>query len=91
MYYVGTCSCCGQGLLGIRICCDDETGLILCDECEAIWLHPSCPGSPLFPQPPDSACPRCHRPIWDPPAHWATQPEIDRLDWNDYVQGDWET
>jgi hypothetical protein len=76
--------------LGIRICCEDEIGLILCEECEAIWLHPTCPGSPLFPQQPDSACPRCNRPIWQLPAHWATQAEVDRLDWNEYVLGDWE-
>lgn len=90
MYYVGTCRCCEQGLLGIRICCEDEIGLILCEECEAIWLHPTCPGSPLFPQQPDSACPRCNRPIWEAPAHWATQAEVDRLDWNEYVLSDWE-
>ncbi len=90
MHYVGTCRCCGQGLLGIRICCEDEIGLILCEECEAIWLEPTCTGTPLFPQQPDSCCPRCGRSLWQPPSHWASGDEVDRLGWAEYVLGDWE-
>jgi hypothetical protein len=40
MHYVGSCPCCGQGLLGIRICCEQGMGLVVCEECEAIWVHP---------------------------------------------------
>jgi hypothetical protein len=91
VYFVGTCRCCGQGLLGIRICCEDQIGLVLCEECDAIWLEPTCAGDPLFPGQPESTCPRCGRPIWHPPAHWASQDEVDRLDWTEYVLGDWES
>jgi hypothetical protein len=36
---------------------------------------------------PRLSLPRCNRPIWHPTAHWATQAEIDRLDWNECVVG----
>jgi hypothetical protein len=90
VYYVGTCRVCWQGLLGVRICCDDRIGLVLCEECEAIWLEPACTGAPLFPSPPDSRCPRCGRPLWEPPSHWASHDELDRLDWTCFVLGEWD-
>lgn len=89
MYYVGICRVCGQGLLGVRICCDDQIGLVVCEECEAIWLEPSCTGPPLFAESADSLCPRCGRPLWEPPSHWATLDEVERLSWLDAVRGQW--
>jgi hypothetical protein len=87
VYYLGNCRCCQQGLLGIRICCDDEIGLVVCDECEAIWLEPECTGDPLTPAQPDSRCPRCQRPIWQRPGHWASWAEVERLGWEGVIQG----
>jgi hypothetical protein len=91
MHYIGSCRCCGQGLLGIRICCEDGMGLVVCEECEAIWLHPTCSGEPLFPRPPGGLCPRCGQSLWSLPAHWASLDEIDRLGWQEYIQGDWDS
>lgn len=88
MFYVGNCPCCDQGLLGIRICCEDEIGLIVCDECEAIWLEPARCTPAIFTEQPDSRCPRCDRPIWQPPSHWAAADEVERLGWQREVVGE---
>ena len=87
MYFVGFCHVCGQGLLGIRVCCEPDA-LIVCDECEAVWTSPECGEPPLYPDPEGSLCPRCHKPLWDLPAHWASREEIAALAWSDAVMGE---
>ena len=88
MYYVAACPACGQGLLGIRICCGGPSGLIVCDECEATWFDPARESGPYFPAQPESGCPRCGQPLWAPPSHWASAAEIEQLGWLEFVVGD---
>ena len=90
MFSVGSCSRCQQGLLGVRICCPDEIGLVVCDECEAIWLDAECTGPPLYPDSPGSLCPRCGQDLWQSASHWATAEEVDRLGWARFVQDAWD-
>ena len=76
MYYVGICSFCEQGALGIRICSSEAHALILCDECDALWKSTDLTQKPVFPKQPDLPCPCCSGNLMLPPAHWASFGEI---------------
>ncbi len=91
------CPICGGGLCGIRICgltpADSESqqrgdsihGLVVCDECEAIWLDPDVKSDHVYPNPADSACPICCQPLWGPNSRWATEDDVRALGWSDAV------
>lgn len=88
MYYVGTCPFCEQGSLGIRICSKAEDVVILCDECDALWLSADLTKKPAFPEQPDLPCPYCQGNLTDPPAHWASFGEIYQRGWIASVKGE---
>lgn len=86
MYYVGICSQCEQGLLGIRVC-DDQT-LVLCDECDALWLGPPVDDAPPAVLTADPFCPGCGESLWGEQAHWADREEIEAAGWWRFVAGE---
>lgn len=88
MYYVGTCSVCEQGNLGIRICSKEADALILCDECDALWLSTDLTDLPLFLEQPNLPCPCCPGNLTDSSAHWASFREIYKKGWIDAVKGE---
>ena len=90
MNYVGFCPVCGTGPLGIRICGGQGDAVILCDECDAVWLEPQCGELPFFPEQPDLPCPLCAGTLRHEPAHWASHEEVDRLGWQHAVIGEGE-
>ena len=67
-------------------------GLILCDECEAMWRNPQLSGSHQYPDHEQPVCPRCQISLWEK-SHWASSDEIARLDWSQHVDHDldWQT
>lgn len=77
MYDVGPCPICGQGLLGVRICCGEP--VILCDECDAAWTSPAL--IERLSTTADPACPTCGRSLWGLQARWATREEIEAAGW----------
>ncbi|TWU45402.1 hypothetical protein Q31b_05740 [Novipirellula aureliae] len=84
------CPICGGGLCGVRICGLDETtphphGLIVCDECEAIWLEPDISSPYQYPDADDSRCPICSQPLWGNQSHWANEKEVEQLGWKGYI------
>ena len=88
MYYVGTCPFCEQGNLGIRICSKESDVVILCDECDAVWLSTNLESKPLFPEQPLLPCPFCQGNLSEHPAHWANFEEIYMNDWIHSIKGE---
>ncbi len=87
-FSVGQCPICGDGLCGIRIYHADSPrayGLVICDECEALWTEPNLSLKPVFPgvfADSDMACsPVDGWPLWDGSSHWADLQECARLGW----------
>ncbi len=88
------CPICGGGLCGIRICGlsslpqaaarrgDSIHGLIVCDECEAIWLEPNISSDHAYPDPTNSICPICSQPLWGDNSRWANREDIAALGWS---------
>ena len=81
MYSIGECEICGTGPLGIRVCGRCGEVVILCDECDAIWIDGQISGKPVFFEDPDLPCPGCSDSLWEPPAHWASLEEIEATEW----------
>ena len=90
------CPICGGGLCGIRICGVDAEGaaqrfaktgsdaahaLVICDECEAIWLEPDLTTAHQYPAIEDARCPICSQLLWGKTSHWADLKEIETLGW----------
>jgi len=98
---IGPCPICGGGLCGIRICglptpnqvignADIDTttgphGLIVCDECEAIWLDPDKNVDHQYTDPEDPRCPICRDSLWNGNNHWANTAEVHFIGWSDAV------
>jgi hypothetical protein len=81
---IGVCPICGDGLCGIRTYesgHDSTYGLIVCDECDAIWTEPDLSAKPHFPDTEDERSPVDGQPIWGPTSHWADLNECARLGW----------
>ena len=83
------CPICGGGLCGIRICCEPESngenetlprGLIVCDECEAVWLEPDTSSEHLYLDAINPTCPMCQKSFWEN-SHWANTKEVEALGW----------
>ncbi len=89
------CPICGGGLCGIRVCGLQEEpesqdpspvhGLIVCDECEAIWVQPDTTSDHQYPNAVDARCPICNDPLWGKNSRWAVQADVDALSWQDAV------
>ncbi len=67
---------------------DSAHGLIICDECEAIWLEPDVSSDHQYPCPEDAACPICSRPLWGPNSRWADLADIETIGWASAVNHD---
>ena len=96
------CPICGGGLCGIRICgvpprepgtflenaYENAHGLILCDECEAIWLDPDVTTDHQYPDAEDGACPVCSASLWGENSRWAGAADIEALGWTAAINHD---
>ena len=63
-------------------------GLIVCDECEAIWLAPDVTTDHQYPDSENAECPICSAPLWGEQSRWANLDEIEALDWIGVVNHD---
>ncbi|TWU18183.1 hypothetical protein Poly21_03380 [Allorhodopirellula heiligendammensis] len=86
-FCVGECPLCKGGLCTVRAYLNDQAqlsyGLILCDECEAIWLQPDTNGVHLYSDPERPLSPVSGQPLFDS-AHsrWANHDDINALGWS---------
>lgn len=93
---VSRCPVCEQGLCGVRLCAGShfrpqespEHALVICDECEAIWLGPDVAGRPLYSDPEHARCPICDSSIWSGSSRWADAAEIKKLGWWNRIDRD---
>ncbi len=103
---VAACPICGGGLCGIRICgldrggaehrlarygYDGIHGLVVCDECDAIWLEPDVNSEHQYPSVVDARCPLCDEPLWGPQSRWAEAGDVKKLRWESAVDTSLET
>lgn len=63
----------------------NQHGLVVCDECEAIWLSPDTETDHIYPDPENARCPICHDALWGQSSHWASMSEISELGWDHTV------
>ncbi|QDT12061.1 hypothetical protein [Planctomycetes bacterium K23_9] len=96
------CPICGGGLCGVRICgiqpqsenvavqnqYDTAHGLIVCDECEAIWLEPDVSTDHVYPDCENAACPICNASLWGENSRWANADDIEALGWTAAINHD---
>jgi hypothetical protein len=87
MFFVDEGPICEGGLRGFRTCAQGHV-VVLCDECEAMWIGPAGSG-PLFGAPHAVCCPECGSNLFDSPAHWSDTQEIAAAGWQDFVAGTW--
>lgn len=72
------CSACGMDLLGFRICVgDDESIIIMCEECNSIWIDPDLKDGPYASTFPDWLCPDGERTMASPKSYWATKDQLE--------------
>ncbi|TWU56506.1 hypothetical protein Poly51_24170 [Rubripirellula tenax] len=63
-------------------------GLIVCDECEAIWLEPDVNTAHQYPNIEDAKCPICQEALWGPQSRWADATDVETLEWEYAVNPD---
>jgi hypothetical protein len=87
MYSLGSeCPFCRGGVLGIRVCVGtDESLAVMCDECDAVWLHPELSDEPYFPEAHDYLCPDGSRTLASPKSYWANKKQIEAVGWWKYI------
>jgi hypothetical protein len=81
MHYVGFCRLCGTGPLGLRACGGCGELVVLCDECDAMWLDANFSARPQFGSQDDLPCPYCATSLLRPPSCWASQARIAKVAW----------
>jgi uncharacterized paraquat-inducible protein A len=80
IHSIGFCPICGGGICGVRICgTESPHGLIVCDECEAIWLKPDLDSQHQYPSAEDARCPICNESLWGPNSRWANDEDLKSL------------
>lgn len=84
LHSVDVCPVCGCGLCGIRICgfgTDQAHGLIVCDECEALWVEPDTCTPHVFRDAENPCCPICGEALWGEQSRWANRDDLVQLGW----------
>lgn len=84
------CPICGGGSIGFRRCGGITKLVLMCDECDAVWLEPTetSAASALFPEGPDFRVPGCTFTVGGTGARWATWDEVAAAGWKEYVKGE---
>ena len=92
MFYIDKgCPACRAGLLGFLKCSDDQTIVLVCDECDAVWLNATdiSVDAAVFPDSPDDVLAGLGCSIASPHARWATRDEIQRAGLESLIAGEW--
>lgn len=82
MHYIGFCRICGTGPLGLRECGGCGEIVVMCDECDAVWIDGNLQAQPLLAgETGRLPCPYCDTSLLDKPSRWASQSKIDKVAW----------
>jgi hypothetical protein len=90
MYYTdGSCPICSNGAIGFRKCSDGRTIVLMCDECNAVWLRPDAikQEAAIYPSAPDYIVSAVGCSIASPNASWAELHDIKAAGWEKFVAG----
>ena len=81
------CPICSAGLRGFRLCSDGVSVVLMCDECDAVWLDPARVDASevVYPEPPEFLVEGRECSIAAPPGQWATRTQIDAAGWAEFV------
>lgn len=88
MYYLEeSCSVCGDGILGFLRCSDGKKIVIMCEECNSVWLTPSEveSESPIYPEAPEFLLPDSKISISGGNSGWASLEEIKSVGMGSYA------
>jgi hypothetical protein len=91
MFYMeGHCGFCRHGDVGFQRCSDGLTIVLMCDECDAVWLDPAHreTAQALIPSMATSELPGTPYAVAGGAAGWATLAEIEKAGWQAYVYGE---
>jgi hypothetical protein len=91
MYYVeNPCPICHAGAVGFRRCSDGIAIVLMCTECDAVWLGPVviASESAIFPTAPDYLVEGLSCSTGAGRAGWADLPEIERKGWAPNIFGE---
>lgn len=88
---VSSCPICRDGLCGVRAYFDSSGelahGLVVCDECEAIWLQPDTGGVHVYAAPESPRCPISGVGLYDRVfSRWANEDDIVALGWSAAIE-----
>jgi hypothetical protein len=77
-------------LLGFRRCDDGKTLVLMCDECDAVWLDPTDlrMESVLYPGVHTFEIPGLPYKLDGGAAGWATRAEVERAGWQGYIKSE---
>ena len=87
-YVVGFCPVCEAGLGIVRVhqtAGERIEGLVVCDECEAIWRQPDLATPHVYPDAEDPRVPGSGSPLYGPSTRVATTDDLRRLGWEDQI------
>lgn len=93
MFYLrGQCPHCEYGQLGFRRCSDGATIVLMCDECDFVWLDPDhrTLDDAAFPDMDTSKVPGTNLAVGGGAAGWATRDEVARAGWQAYIAGEYD-
>ena len=90
LYLKGQCVCCQAGMLGIWRCDDGATLVLMCDECQAVWLDPAELSIDVVKYPDNRTfeIPGTDRKLGGGDSGWATRNDVARVGWSRYVRGE---
>lgn len=80
------CPFCEQGARRFYKCSDNKTLVLLCDECDSIWLDPTKTDEQeaIFASAPDYKIPGLQCALFGEAADWATESEIHAYGWGGF-------
>jgi|SRR6266498_365419 len=90
LYIQSVCPICGTGVIGFRMCSDGSTIVMMCEECDSLWMDPRSVSVDrvLYSDAPDFLVPGLPCSIKSPASRWATRDEVARAGWESLVFGE---
>lgn len=88
-YVTESCPICLTGDIRFQLFSDHYSVVLMCDECDSVWLNPQGLNSThvAYPQPPEFVvAPHCS--IASPRSRWATREEVAEAGWSGYIAGE---
>ena len=91
MFYIeNLCPACHSGAIGFLRCNDGISVVLMCNECDAVWVNPNLVTieSAIFPSGPDFVVDAIGCSIAGDFARWAVKEEVERFGWTHLIAGD---